>query len=247
MKTLAERLRYAMEVLPPKKIRGVELARAVGVKPPSVSDWLSGKSKTMEGENLLRAAKHLNVSPVWLATGNGEISADQNNNSKSLANGTSIANLESLDNNVAPVTSKLLPVLSWVQAGSMTSVESINPSEIAEWLPPLSSDDPDGCFYLKVVGISNYPTYMDGDYILINPSYQVCDLLSEDLIVVRHNTDATFKKLVIESDDRKYLQALNPNFQPNIIEFQDGMELVGLVIDAFRPLGGSRPKRVRRS
>ena len=61
MKTLAERLKYAMEVLPPKKIKGVELARAVGVKPPSVSDWLSGKSKTMEGENLLRAAHHLNV------------------------------------------------------------------------------------------------------------------------------------------------------------------------------------------
>lgn len=72
MKTLAERLRYAMEVLPPKRIKGVELADAVGVKPPSVSDWLSGKSKTMEGENLLRAAKHLKVSPVWLATGNGD-------------------------------------------------------------------------------------------------------------------------------------------------------------------------------
>ena len=75
----------------------------------------------------------------------------------------------------------------------------------------------------------------------------MCDLLSEDLIVVRHNSDATFKKLVIESDERKYLQALNPNFQPNIIEFEEGMELVGLVIDAFRPLGGSRPKRVRKS
>jgi len=71
MNTLAERLRYAMEVLPPKKIKGVDLARAVGVKPPSVSDWLSGKSKTMEGENLLRAAKHLNVNPLWLASGTG--------------------------------------------------------------------------------------------------------------------------------------------------------------------------------
>ena len=152
------------------------------------------------------------------------------------------------DNNVVSITSnKLIPVLSWVQAGIMTSVEALNPSEITEWLPPLSSDDPDGCFYLKVVGISNFPTYQDGDYILVNPSFQVCDLLSEDLIVVRNNTDATFKKLIIESDERKYLQALNPNFQPNIIEFEEGMELVGLVIDAFRPLGGSRPKRVRKS
>lgn len=72
MKTLAERLKYAMDVLPSKKIKGAELAIVVGVKPPSVSDWRSGKSKTMEGENLLRAAKYLSVDPVWLATGKGE-------------------------------------------------------------------------------------------------------------------------------------------------------------------------------
>ncbi|RLZ10823.1 XRE family transcriptional regulator [Acinetobacter sp. 2JN-4] len=77
MKTLAERLKYAMEILPSKKIKGVDLARAVGVKPPSVSDWLSGKSKTMEGENLLKASKYLNVNPIWLATGSGK-PADKN-------------------------------------------------------------------------------------------------------------------------------------------------------------------------
>lgn len=152
-----------------------------------------------------------------------------------------------LDNNVVPVTAKLLPVLSWVQAGEMTSVETVDRSEINEWLPPLSNDDPDECFYLRVVGISNFPTYIEGDYILINPRMCASELISGDLIVVRHGTDATFKKLVIETDGRKYLQALNPNFQPNIIEFEEGAELVGLVIDAFRPLGGSRPKRDRRS
>lgn len=164
---------------------------------------------------------------------------------KDLTNSSDL--VKKIDTNVVPVSPKLIPVLSWVQAGTMTSVEAVDPSKVSEWLPPLSTDDPDGCFYLKVVGVSNFPTYMDGDYILVNPKYQVCDLLSEDLIVVRSNTDATFKKLVIESDDRKYLQALNPNFQPNIIEFEEGMELVGLVIDAFRPLGGSRPKRIRKS
>ncbi|WP_153903434.1 helix-turn-helix domain-containing protein, partial [Acinetobacter baumannii] len=71
MNTLAERLRYAMEILPPKKVKGIDLARAVGVKPPSVSDWLSGRSKTMEGENLIKAAKFLGVNPDWLATGAG--------------------------------------------------------------------------------------------------------------------------------------------------------------------------------
>lgn len=206
-----------------KKMTQKELAQKSGVKQSVISDLETGNAKSTG--SILELANALGVTAEELKKGA----------------------VSSLDNNVAPISSKLLPVLSWVQAGTMTSVEAIDPKNINEWLPPLSVDDPDGCFYLRVVGVSNYPIYADGDYILVNPCYQVCDLISEDLVVVRSNSDATFKKLVIESDERRYLQALNPNFQPNIIEFEEGMELVGLVIDAFRPLGGSRPKRVRKS
>lgn len=220
MATLGENLKSIRKA---KKMTQKELAQKSGVKQSVISDLETGNAKSTG--SILELANALGVTAEELkkgVTGN-------------------------LDNNIATVTTKLLPVLSWVQAGTMTSVEAINFSEISEWLPPLSNDDPSNCFYLRVVGVSNYPVYMEGDYILINPNYCVSDLLSEDLIVVRSNTDATFKKLVIESDDRKYLQALNPNFQPNIIEFEEGMVLVGLVIDAFRPLGGSRSKRVRKS
>ncbi|MFW2098206.1 LexA family protein [Acinetobacter sp. ULE_I057] len=220
MSTLGENLKKLRKA---KKMTQKVLAQKSGVKQSVISELETGVAKSTG--SILELASALGITAEELKKGV----------------------VSEFDNNVAPITSKLIPVLSWVQAGSMTSVEEINPLEIAEWLPPLSTDDPDGCFYLKVVGISNSPTYMEGDCILVNPKFQVCDLLSGDLIVVRNNTDATFKKLVIESDERKYLQALNPNFHPNIIEFEDGMELVGLVIDAFRPLGGSRPKRVRRS
>lgn len=209
-----------------KKLTQGDLAKIVGVSAPNVTGW-EKDAYAPKADPLSKMASYFGVSTSYIT--NGDESGPK------------------LDNNIAPISSKLLPVLSWVQAGTMTSVEAIDPQKISEWLPPLSVDDPDGCFYLRVVGVSNYPTYADGDYILVNPSYQVCDLISEDLVVVRSNSDATFKKLVIESDERKYLQALNPNFQPNIIEFEEGMELVGLVIDAFRPLGGSRPKRVRKS
>ncbi|MFW1800942.1 LexA family protein [Acinetobacter nematophilus] len=220
MSTLGENLKKLRKA---KKMTQKDLAQKSGVKQSVISELETGIAKSTG--SILELANALGITAEELKKGV----------------------IDGFDNNVVPITSRLIPVLSWVQAGSMTSVESINPLEIAEWLPPLSADDPDGCFYLKVVGISNYPTYMEGDCILVNPKFQVCDLISGDLIVVRNNTDATFKKLVIESDERKYLQALNPNFQPNIIEFEDGMELVGLVIDAFRPLGGSRPKRVRKS
>ena len=220
MATLGENLKSIRKA---KKMTQKELAQKSGVKQSVISDLETGNAKSTG--SILELANALGVTAEELK--------------KSI--------IGEIDNNVDPITAKLIQVLSWVQAGEMTSVETINPTEINEWLPPLSADDPDGCFYLRVVGVSNSPAYVEGDCILVNPKFQVCDLLSGDLIVVRNNTDATFKKLVIESNDRKYLQALNPNFHPNIIEFEEGTELVGLVIDAFRPLGGSRVNRARRS
>ncbi|WP_407058829.1 S24 family peptidase [Ralstonia syzygii subsp. celebesensis] len=65
---LSERLQLAMREA---GVSQADLARACGVKPPSVNGWLSGKSKFLRGENLLAAAKALNVSQAWLATGKG--------------------------------------------------------------------------------------------------------------------------------------------------------------------------------
>lgn len=73
MNTLAERLRYAMNHALPKKVKGVTIARVAGVKPPSVSDWLSGKSQSMGGEKLLKVANFLGVEPMWLASGKGRM------------------------------------------------------------------------------------------------------------------------------------------------------------------------------
>lgn len=66
--SLSERIKLAMDKA---GISQVELARACGVKPPSVHGWLSGKSKFLRGENLLQAARALNVTQDWLATGAG--------------------------------------------------------------------------------------------------------------------------------------------------------------------------------
>lgn len=66
--TLSVRLRQAMN---DAGITQAELARSCGVRAPSVHGWLSGKSKFLRGENLLRAAMVLDVSDQWLATGRG--------------------------------------------------------------------------------------------------------------------------------------------------------------------------------
>lgn len=66
MSTLAERLREAMNEA---GVKQVEVARAAGIKPPSVADWLNGKTKNIKGANLVSVAQLLNVSEAWLADG----------------------------------------------------------------------------------------------------------------------------------------------------------------------------------
>lgn len=68
MNTLAERIKAAMQE---SGATVTELARAVGVKPPSVHDWISGKTKSLKGESAIRAAKFLDVQAQWLTSGTG--------------------------------------------------------------------------------------------------------------------------------------------------------------------------------
>lgn len=68
MTLLGSRLRLAIAKM---GMTQAQLARACGVKPPSVNGWLNGKAKYLKGQNLLAAAKALNVSQDWLATGDG--------------------------------------------------------------------------------------------------------------------------------------------------------------------------------
>ena len=78
--TLGERLIDAMNG--PPKVSGRELAKACGVAAPSVSGWRTGSSKSLEGSNLLAAAKRLGVRPEWLADGVGPKYHDKTTSTK---------------------------------------------------------------------------------------------------------------------------------------------------------------------
>ena len=68
MDTLADRLTIAIAAA---GITKAELARRVGISAPSVNGWFTGKAKFLRGENLLAAARALDVEQEWLATGRG--------------------------------------------------------------------------------------------------------------------------------------------------------------------------------
>lgn len=67
--TLAQRVKERMEAL---GLSNAQLARMAKVSQPTSFNWASGKTKSLKGEPLLRAAHALGVTPQWLATGCGD-------------------------------------------------------------------------------------------------------------------------------------------------------------------------------
>lgn len=131
-----------------------------------------------------------------------------------------------------PVT-RMLPVLTYIQCGSMTNVRSIDPHEIENWLPS-PPDTGKNSFYLIAQGISNAPEFNDGDYICIDPDVPLEYVQTGEMIVVFQDDEATFKALVREFNTL-YLKALNPNFQPNIIPLKEDALYRGKYTGKFTP------------
>lgn len=210
MNTLAERLRYSMEVLPSKKIKGIELARAVGVKPPSVSDWLSGKSKTMEGENLVRAAKFLNVNATWLATGNGS--------HQRVDSDIKIAPIE-FRSGERKSTNVRIPVYKDIKASYGSGIEHFL-EDVSEYL----DIDP---YILKIMGVqtkpenlriiysaeySMWPTVAPDSPLFVDVSDKDPDNLKNgNVYVFTHNNELRMKRIFVSYSDGKTVRLSSDN------------------------------------
>ena len=222
MKTLAERLKYAMEVLPPKKIKGVELARAVGVKPPSVSDWLSGKSKNMDGPNLVRAAKFLKVNSTWLGTGAGQPTDKEKEQG------------QNFDFNTLELIK--IPVLDYVQAGMWkdTSFDGVTP--LSYTYTTYDGPDPSEIFSIIVRGDSMEPDFKEGDMLVIDSSLQPkpgCFVVAKN-----GNDEATFKKYRVTGydefgRDEFELVPLNDNY-PTLSSKGQQVFIIGVMVRHMR-------------
>lgn len=222
MKTLAERLKYAMEVLPPKKIKGVELARAVGVKPPSVSDWLSGKSKNMDGPNLVRAAKFLKVNSTWLGTGAGQPTDKEKEQG------------QNFDFNTLELIK--IPVLDYVQAGMWkdTSFDGVTP--LSYTYTTYDGSDPSEIFSIIVRGDSMEPDFKEGDMLVIDSSLQPkpgCFVVAKN-----GNDEATFKKYRVTGydefgRDEFELVPLNDNY-PTLSSKGQQVFIIGVMVRHMR-------------
>lgn len=72
MSNWSERLKLRMREL---GVTNAGLAREIGIAAPSVHAWVNGSRPGISGENLLRVARLLRVSPYWLMFGEVEAEA----------------------------------------------------------------------------------------------------------------------------------------------------------------------------
>ena len=213
-----ERLKQKMEE---KGVTPAALARAASVSPVAAGKWVHGESEP-KAAKLKLIADFLGVTDDWLLTGKGSPSK--------------------LDNNIdlsqkISLEGRPIPVISWVAAGSLSSIETVlKDTEIDEWLPPNKDCGKSG-YGLKVTGMSMSPFFLPDDRIYVNPEVQTFDLQTGDLVIIAcyGETEATFKKLIIEGDN-KYLQPLNPNWPEQIIKLSEDCRLVGKVVGLYRKI-----------
>ena len=225
----SKRLHTAMDKAAyPVRGRARVLSKQFSISDKGAGKWLNGDA-IPETSKIPLIAEFLNVNSEWLISGLGQMTSQSTKKQ---------ANPSQFDNNISPlmpIVGRLIPVISWVPAGSWTTVDAVpNGTQFDEWLPPNPKCGKNG-YGLEVVGESMLPDFRPTDKIYVNPDFQVSDLKTGDLVIVSCEGDkaATFKKLIVETDNM-YLQPLNPEWSEKAIALEDGCKLVGKVVGLYR-------------
>lgn len=155
-------------------------------------------------------AKRYNVSPHWLATGEGEMKLS----------------------NVEPgpdIKEGGVPLISWIQAGEWNeAADPFQPGDAQAWLSCPRQHSPH-TYALRVRGDSmtspHGRTYPEGCIIFVDPERKAP--VNGDRIVAKlAGTDEVTFKVYKEEDGRIWLQPLNPSHLP----IRDEFKVLGTVI-----------------
>lgn len=200
MNTLAERLVFAMNRIEPK-VKQVDLANACNIKPSSISDWLNGRTKKIEGANLLAAASRLGVSPEWLATGKGRIEPRKQNISILYSNEVKIP----IFNAVASMGNGAIQN----EYEAIVSEITVTPIWIKEHIKGLSNST--NLAILTGKGDSMQPTFDDGDLLVVDTG--VRNISIDGIYVFSINNELYVKRIRKKPSGEIEVSSDNVNFK----------------------------------
>ena len=197
-----------------------ELGRRVGVKPQTVQFWERTEGASIpRPATLEKVASACNVSFVWLATGQGDISS----------------NTEPVDIDNDRTPAALIPLISHVQAGAFCeAVNNFHLGDAEEWLPcPVNVGK--NAYALRVKGDSmTSPTagqrsYPEGTIIYVDPDKEA-NIGSRVIAKLTDTNEVTFK-VYTEDSGKRFLKPINPQYPT--LELVDGTHICGVVVGSF--------------
>lgn len=200
--SLAKRIKQALK---DAGISKSDLARAVGVSPSAVTQWENGDTKVLDGDNLLKAARALSVSPEWLGSGKGDKTTNWS---------------------LGPDIRAKVPLISWTTAGIWNDVQDpFPPGGAEEWIETTATVSP-AAFALRVVGDSMEPKIPDGSIVIIDPQ---APYGHGKIVLAKRTTDqqATLKQLWYDGATPS-LKPLNPRYA--ILEMPQDTRIIGVAV-----------------
>ena len=238
MNTLPDRLKFAREQL---NLSQQQVADAVGMKQPSYYQLEAGKSK--RSRFISDIARVLETNVDWLMYGEGDNAPKPSRDDlmqkiRDIENGGLSLNHPTPEGTTSvSMTSQpsMVPILSWVAAGSWSNVEAVTFDDAIGYAPKPANLSKHG-FALRVQGQSMLPEFKPDDIIYVEPMAGLMTIKDSDLVVVQCNDDseATFKQLVIgETSDDMYLKPLNPNWHEQRMMPMGECNLVGKVVGKY--------------
>ncbi len=230
--TLASRMKRALAAGEARGLNQAALARACGVKEPSVSAWFSGDTKSLKGENAVLAARYLGVNAEWLTTGRGPMSSDEP--AVAAVADQSAEYVTVPDGDADP--DEWVDVAFYPTASAAAGRGAIN----GEHAPRLQLKfrrvsmrqkglDASACMVTNVRGESMAPLLADGDQVMVDPSQRA--IRDGAIYVCRVDGEAEIvKRLYRRPGGRVLVKSDNPAHPEYEAEIGPGFEVLGRAV-----------------
>lgn len=200
------------------KLKQVDIVRAVGCSKGTVNQWFKGDTAP-NGENLLKTARILAVSPEWLQTGKEAIKplkVDYEHN----------ADFVGVAKSFRPV-----PVVGTAKLGDDGdySLEQVDSNVVLD----APTSDPNACA-LRVVGDSMHPAIRHGWYVVIEPSIDPRHGLY--VAVETHSGKRMVKELLSMDSDVVRLESVNPKHGRTTLDAKEvkTVQAVTMIVQASK-------------
>lgn len=232
MSTLSERVLAALAAA---NMDQSELARRIGTSSVAVNNWCTGSTKSIKGENLLKAASALRVRPEWLSTGVGsmEVSISEVLGPSIQTPQRPVVVVES-DDDIQHEVFAIPRYRVKASAGSGEPVFEIDtegtPNYCRSGWALKNGFKPDSLFSIVAAGDSMEPTIPDGASLIV---HRTSEIANGKVHVICRGTQCYVKRLFAQMDGSVLVRSDNQDVYKDLTvspDDTDALHVVGLVV-----------------